>query len=343
MRSRGRAPWTVSRQFAAAAASWQLGLIRLPHPRIQYVHRGCGRRLALRTVVGVSEPDRITQAIARYLREGTHEHDHPEWPGNLWDRAKKGHDDLLDALVKDVRRRADGRRHAPVPTDLDLVSWTRRKLKPMVRGFFHAAEHEAVLSLLEKSVVFLTADNIEAVLRGQSWLHSAWDLANLYLSSVDADLLGPSAPSLLGLSEESTCYVSADYFADDARFADYVLHEAAHVFHNCKRSTAGLPETRTREWLLLLEFRKRETFAYSCEAYGWIVEHARSRRERIAMGQEFAKRASRFADERVAPAELASIVSEACEARNGWKVILGRCAAEKRRRAVLATRTQADR
>jgi hypothetical protein len=148
----------------------------------------------------VSEPDSIAGAIQRYLRSGEHEHDHPEWPGNLWDRAKKGHDDLLDALVTEVRRRADGRRHAPVPADLDLVTWTRGKLKPMVRGLFHAAEHEAVLSLLEKSVVFLTADTIERVLRDQSWLHSAWDLANLYLSSVDSELLGPKAPSLLGLS-----------------------------------------------------------------------------------------------------------------------------------------------
>jgi hypothetical protein len=293
----------------------------------------------------VSQSEAVVEAIARYLRSGEHEHDHPEWPGrNFLEKATRGHDDLLDALVKEVRRRAEGRRHAPVPADLDLVSWTRGKVKPMVRGLFHAAEHEAVLSLLEKSVVFLTTDNIEAVLRDQSWLHSAWDLANLYLSSVEAELLGPDAPSLLGLSQETTCYVSADYFADDARFADYVIHEAAHVFHNCKRVTAGLPETRTREWLLLLEFRKRETFAYSCEAYGWMVERAGSRRERLAMGQEFAKSSSRFADEQVDPAELASIVSEACEARNGWKVILKRCAAERRsRRDVLARLTQANR
>lgn len=282
---------------------------------------------------GVSGSDVIAEAIARYLRSGEYEHDHPEWPGqNFWEKAKRGHDDLLDALVREVRRRADGRRHAPVPAGLDLASWTRGKLKPMVRGLFHAAEHEAVLSLLEKSVVFLTADNIEPVLRDQSWLHSAWDLANLYLSSLDAELLGPSAPSLSGLSQETTCYVSADYFADDARFADYVIHEAAHVFHNCKRRTAGLPETRTREWLLLLEFRKRETFAYSCEAFGWIVEHARNRQERLALGLEFAGQAHRFADDDVDAGELASIVGEACEARNGWKVILQRCAPAGRTR-----------
>jgi hypothetical protein len=176
------------------------------------------------------------------------------------------------------------------------------------------------------------------------WLRTAWDLANLYLSSVEAELLGPEAPSLLGLSEETKCYVSADYFAERGRFDDFVIHEAAHVFHNWKRRNTGLRETRTREWLLKIEFRKRETFAHSCEAYGWMVERARSRQERLVMGQEFAKGASRFAEEHLDAEELADIVREACEARNGWKVILKRCATERRsRRDVLALLTQANR
>jgi hypothetical protein len=246
-------------------------------------------------VVGVSE--RIEEAIERYLHSGKYDHDHPQWPGqNFWEKAKRGHDGLLDALVTEVRWRAEGRRHAPVPANLDLISWTRGKLKPMVRGLFHAAEHEAVLALLEKSVVFLTTESVERVLRQQGWLNTAWSLANLYLSSVDAELLGPEAPSLVGLSQETACYVSADYFADGGRFGDYVIHEAAHVFHNCKRSTAGLPETRTREWLLEIAFQKRETFAYSCEAYGWMVERARNRGERVAMAEEFAAGATRFED-----------------------------------------------
>jgi len=315
-----------------------------PRPPTQRERRRLERSPGGSNVREVTDSDRIAAAIARYLREGKHEADHPEWPGNFLDRCRRGHEELVAALVAEVRRRAMGRKHTPLPPDLDVVSWTRRKVTPMVEGLFPAVEREPVLKLLEKSVVFLTAANIETVLRDQSWLHSAWDLANLYLSSVDAELLGPSAPSLLGLSQETTCYVSADYFADDARFADYVIHEAAHVFHNCKRTTAGLSETRTREWLLLLEFRKRETFAYSCEAYGWIVEHAKTKADRMAMREDFASRASRFADEQVDPAELASIVSEACEARNGWKVILKRCAAEKRsRREVLAMLTQANR
>jgi hypothetical protein len=285
--------------------------------------------------------DGVAGAIQSYLRSGEYEHDHPEWPGNLWDRAKKGHDDLLDALVEEVRRRASGKQHAPVSEDLDLVSWTRRKVTPMVGGLFPAAERDAVLALLEKSVVFLTANTIEPVLRRQRWLHSAWDLANLYLGSVGAELLGPEAPSLLGLSQETTCYVSADYFGEQRRFDDYVIHEAAHVFHNWKRHNTGLRETRTREWLLEIEFKKRETFAYSCEAYGWIMEHARTRGERIVLGQEYAAGVGRLGDEDLDTNQLSNIVGEACEARNGWKVILRRCAPSKTtRRDVLARLTQ---
>ncbi len=102
----------------------------------------------------MSEGEHIAQAIERYLRSGAYEHDHPEWPGqNIWDRAKKGHDDLVRALVAEVKKRSEGRAHAAVP-ELDLASWTRRKLTPMVHGFFPEAEREAVLRLFEKSVVF---------------------------------------------------------------------------------------------------------------------------------------------------------------------------------------------
>jgi hypothetical protein len=272
----------------------------------------------------------VAEAIERYLGSGEYEHDHPEWSGNSWwERANKGHNDLLRALVAEVKKRSEGRHHHAVP-DLDLTSWTRRKLTPMVSGLFPQAEREAVLTLFEKPVVFLTADNIERVLLGQHWLRSAWDLANLYLSSVDAELLGPEAPHLLGLSQETTCYVSTEYFVERGKIEDFVIHEAAHVFHNAKRKTAGLHETRTKEWLLLLEFRKRELFAYSCEAYGYIVEHAADRAERLAMAEEFSKNADLWNDETMQPGELGAIVCEACAARNGWKVILARCAPQKR-------------
>lgn len=76
---------------------------------------------------------------------------------------------------------------------------------------------------------------------------------------------------------------------------------------------------------------KRETFAYSCEAYGWIVERAGSRAERLALAERFAAHGFGECDETMDPTEVAEIVQAACEARNGWKVILARCSLEKRR------------
>jgi len=273
----------------------------------------------------------IADAIECYLRSGESDPTLAAWPGNILERAKRGHHELLCALLDEVTRRAGGRRHPAVP-DLDLPSWTRRKLTPMVDGLFSRPERAAVLATLEASVVFLTADNIEHVLLGQRWLHTAWHLANLFLASVEAELLGPDAQAIVGLSEETTCFVSAVYFRERDRMEDFVIHEAAHIFHNCKRGTVGLPETRTREWLLPIAFGKRETFAYSCEAYGWIIERARDRAARMLMADEFADHAWRLSEETIDPAEVAAIVRAACEARNGWKVILGRCSPEKRTR-----------
>lgn len=103
---------------------------------------------------------------------------------------------------------------------------------------------------------------------------SAWHLANLYLGSLGAALLGADALHLAGLSESTQCYVSPTYFSEDDPFADFIVHEAAHTFHNCKRRTVGLRETRSKEWLLEIEYRQRETFAYSCEAYARVLERA---------------------------------------------------------------------
>lgn len=271
------------------------------------------------------------KAVKRYLRTGESDPTYAAWSGDVFERGKRGHDELLRALADEVNRRAEGRQHTAVP-DLDLTSWARRKLTPLVHGLFPQVEREAVIATLEKSVVFLTNESIERILLGQRWLRTAWDLANLFLGSVEADLLGPKAPAILGLSQETTCYVSAAYFSESEKMEDFVIHEAAHIFHNCKRRTVGLSETRTREWLLHLEFRKRETFAYACEAYGWIVEHASKRADRIVMGDAFSEHGCRVNDNTVEPKELADIVREACVARNGWKIILGRCSPPKKAR-----------
>jgi hypothetical protein len=184
----------------------------------------------------------INDEIERYLRTGMSDPVHAAWPGGFIERANRAHDDLRGALVGAVRRLAEGRTHQPLP-EADTVSLTRAKVEPMVRGLFPRAEQGAVLATIEQSVVFLTSANIEPLLFKQSFAGSAWTLANLYLASLGAELLGEDAPHLVGMSEETTCYVSPEYFAEDDPFADFIVHEVALIFHNCKRATMGLPET----------------------------------------------------------------------------------------------------
>ena len=56
-----------------------------------------------------------------------------------------------------------------------------------------------------------------------------------------------------------------------------------------------------------------------------MIERGKSPVERRALAQQYA-RTARISDERVDGAEVADIVQAAAEARNGWKLILTRCA-----------------
>lgn len=274
----------------------------------------------------------IAGEIKRYLRTGDADIDARAWPGDIFDRGKCQHADLRDALVREVRRLAKGRSHVAVPANVG-VDFTRAKVEPMVRGLFTRGEQDIVLATFEKSVVYVTSETIEPILLNHMWERSAWDIANMYLLSIGAKLLGKKAARIVGMSEETTCYVAPDYFVETDPFADFIVHEAAHIFHNCKRRTIGLHETRRKEWLLDIEFTKRETFAYSCEAYARIVARAKSPAERRALADEYGSK-RRISADRVDPAEVASIVTEAANARNGWKVILARCAPIARPRSI---------
>lgn len=280
-----------------------------------------------------SSSSTIADEIERYLSTGEADMMGNPWPGDIMERGRRQHADIRGALLAEVRRLAKGRTHEAVPDNVG-VEFTRAKLEPMVRGLFPQAEQEVVLATLERSVVYVTSETIESIILNHGWDRSAWDLANLYLLSVGAELLGPDAPRVVGISEETTCYVSPDYFAEDDPFADFIVHEAAHIFHNCKRRTIGLRETRTKEWLLDIEYRQRETFAYSCEAYARVLSRAKGAADRRALAAEYAAE-QRISEERVDPAEVASIVAEAAAARNGWKVILARCAPTTKPRSAL--------
>jgi len=182
-------------------------------------------------------PPTTADEVERYLRTGDTDPLLAAWPGSFMERARQAHIELRGALVREVKRLSLGLAHSAPPT-ADAVALTRRKVQPMVRGLFPRAEQETVLAALEKSVVFLTSANIEPLLLADGFDHSAWTLANLYLASLGGDLLAKDAPRLVGLSEETTCYVSPQYFANEDPFADFIVHEAAH---NCKRATLGSP------------------------------------------------------------------------------------------------------
>ena len=115
-----------------------------------------------------------------------------------------------------------------------------------------------------------------------------------------------------------------EHFAEKDRFADYVVHEVAHIFHNCKRETIGLLPSRSKEWLLNIAFAKREIFAYACEVYSRILEQSGSPAERSALFAQYAGRL-KICDDRAERDELLEILQEAVAARNGWKRILSRC------------------
>lgn len=265
------------------------------------------------------------QAIERYLRSGEHDAHFRPWPGDSYvAQARYGSVALRQALISAVRHRTA---HAELPAatpELEVVAFTRGKVAPMVQGLFPVHEQESVLDVLGRSVVFLTPATIDKVLEQTPWLSTVWDLANLYLAGVGAEPLAADAPKLLGLSEGTTCYLSAEYFGAPGRFDDFLVHEAAHIFHNCKRRTIGLRETRRREWLLEIDFAKRETFAYACETYSRIHEFGRGLRARQALLAEYAQ-GPMPADGRVDVDDYLDILREAVAARNGWKRILARC------------------
>jgi len=269
------------------------------------------------------------EAVDHYLQTGEHDPNNWNWPGQNFVEAEiNAHRTMREALISAVLERAPRQAQAPTPHISNLAALTRAKVTPMVNGLFPLIERPAIMKALESSVVFLTPDNIEATLCASPWLHTTWSLANMYLLERGAEPLSPQAPAIVGLSQETTCYLSLDYLdsLEQYPFADYLVHEAAHVFHNCKRSTVGLAETRSREFLLNIDYAKRETFAYACEAYSRILmlaDSPKGRREALLEHSQQSLPAEAGVDQQ----EYLDILAQAVGARNGWKRILKACAA----------------
>lgn len=267
----------------------------------------------------------IKGEVRRYLARGDYDGFFAGWPGRtVNDIATDATQRLRAALVEVTLRRARGiERSVPLPEPID--PWLRNKLCPMVQGLFTVHERNCVLDALARGIVFLTPQDIVNVLTTEPWLSTAWRLANLYLDSLGAQRLGSQADELVGLSQGATCYVSLAYFDQTDPFADYVVHEAAHVLHNCRRSAVGLQKRRHCPTPLDIAFHQRETFAYACEAYSRILAMGRDGESRQAALERL--RASELPpDERVDHEKYLTILAEAVRARNGWRCITKRCA-----------------
>jgi hypothetical protein len=276
-----------------------------------------------------TEDPELKQDIARYLATGDSDQVCRGVPGSLMQAIRAYDRHLRDALLAEVQRREAGGHETALPVDLDLVAFTRRKVTPMIHGLFSATEWPVVLAVAEQSIVFLTREVVHRLIHDLDYRRSAWTIATIYLRSLGLASLDGSRNPPLGCNEHVTCYVSLEYFRQTDPFADYVVHEVAHIFHNCKRRTIGLPSTRGKEWVLDIAFSMRETFAYACEVYSRILERASTPAERRLLLAQYAKR-TEPEDERVNQAELVDILNEAVNARNGWKRILGRCSNGKR-------------
>lgn len=263
----------------------------------------------------------IANEIERYLQTGDADPMAFAWKGgSLMDNFHQQHADLANALLEEVAKRAGQLAdHAEISEDATNLL-TRTKVEPMVRGLFPAAEQDTILAAVEKSVVFLNLTSLSRLVRHGHRHSSSWNLANLYLYSIGASAMAGSDFSVLGISEGTSCYVTSRYFSQSDPFSDFVVHEVAHIFHNCKRQTLNLPHKRRQEWLLDIAFRKRETFAYTCEVYSRILEQASTVEAKCALVEVYAD--SVFEDdERFDVVESLSILREAVRSRKGWKVI----------------------
>lgn len=76
--------------------------------------------------------------------------------------------------------------------------------------------------------------------------------------------------------------------------------------------------------MLNIDYSKRETFAYACEAFGYLLAHADARADRIRLLDELAH-TYLPSDDRVDAEEYLDILAAAIKGRMGWKCILDRC------------------
>ena len=90
------------------------------------------------------------------------------------------------------------------------------------------------------------------------------------------------------------------------------------MLHYLKPAHFDLAVRRGQERFVDVEFRDRELFAYSCEAYSRVVVRG-GRKDRMAFAAAMCEGASSFPRAEVEAS--APLVMQAAQSRNGWRVI----------------------
>jgi hypothetical protein len=134
-----------------------------------------------------SESPAVEQAVAHFLATGESDSFGTSFPGrHALERIRACESVLRDALVQEVQLRARGREHTHTPPNTNSTAWVRQKVAPMIHGLFRADERETMLVTAERSIVFLTCESIDRLIRKAAYLETAWTLANMFLSSLRA-------------------------------------------------------------------------------------------------------------------------------------------------------------
>jgi hypothetical protein len=194
------------------------------------------------------------------------------------------------------------------------------RLSPMVRGLVQRDWQDLALQELTRRTFVLNLPGTQAALEAElstGFLSTAWQVVWTFFA--DCGLKVPDERlDIDGVSAGEYAHVRASALSTDDPYCDVVVHEGAHLLHYLKPARYGLYVRRGQERFVDVEFRKRELFAFACEAYSRVARKG-SRKARILSAERMEADAKSFPSDEIAA--IAALVGAAAQARNGWRVI----------------------
>jgi hypothetical protein len=189
--------------------------------------------------------------------------------------------ELLTRIVAWRAARAPGLRSRP-PADPAAV--VRDRIGSLIEGLFDPIDAATLIAVIPTRVRVLTPSTFPAAALAVP-LSTAWDLANLLLDDLRVPTLSDDVPQLDGICAAGCAWVLPRAFAASPH-SDVLVHEVAHLLHLLRRDEVGL----SGEGLLIgVPPRRRETFAYACEAWAIALRAGGLQPEAPPLGQDDAR------------------------------------------------------